>query len=73
MPRIRNWKHLTWYRPSPESHYEHIDALFTETTDWQLIETHLPDMLRVVLSIRGQTTIPWFCRVRGTHCGAPLP
>jgi TnpA family transposase len=52
MPRIRNWKHLTWYRPSSDSHYAHIDALFTETADWQLIETHLPDMLRVVLSIK---------------------
>ncbi len=52
MPRIRNWKHLVWYRPSPDSHYDHIDGLFTETGDWQLIETHLPDMLRVVLSIQ---------------------
>lgn len=52
MPRTRNWKRLTWYRPSADSQYEHIDALFTDTVDSQLIETHLPDMLRVVLSIR---------------------
>jgi TnpA family transposase len=68
MPRIRNWKHLTWYRPSPDSHYEHIDALFTETADWQLIETHLPDMLRVVLSIKeGRFTPSTILRRLGTY------
>jgi len=52
MPRIRNWKDLTWCRPGPESRYEHIDGLFTDTIDWDLIATHLPDMLRVALSIK---------------------
>lgn len=28
------------------------DELFTDVIDWKLIETHLPDMLRVVLSIK---------------------
>ena len=52
MPRIRNWKGMTLFRPSPSSTYEHIDSLLTGDIDWRLIETHLPDMLRVAVSIR---------------------
>lgn len=51
MPRIRNWKDLKLCRPSQDINYTHIDELFSDTVDWDLIETHLPDMLRVVLSI----------------------
>jgi TnpA family transposase len=52
MPRIRNWKSLDFCRPDSKARYDHIDSLFTENVDWNLIETHLPDMLRVVLSIK---------------------
>lgn len=52
MPRIRNWQDLHFYRPDKASRYEHIDTLFTATVDWELIETLLPDMLRVALSVR---------------------
>jgi Tn3 transposase DDE domain len=52
MPRIRNWKDLVFYRPDKETTYHHIDSLFTEVIDWQLIETHWQDLLQVVLSIR---------------------
>ena len=52
MPRIRNWKDLKLFRPSRDTHYKHIDGLFAEAIDWHLIYTHLPDMLRVVLSIQ---------------------
>ncbi len=52
MPRIRNWKKLTLFRPSKQAKYEHIDALFSDEVDWDLIETHFPDMLRIVLSIK---------------------
>jgi hypothetical protein len=45
MPRIRNWQDLTLCRPSKQSRYNHIDALFSDVVDWDLIETHLPDML----------------------------
>jgi TnpA family transposase len=55
MPRIRNWKDLTLYRPTPESHYQHIDALFSDDVNWGLIETHLPDLLRIVLSVKNGT------------------
>lgn len=52
MPRIRNWKHLTFFRPDRNTRYTHIDELFSDPVDWALIKTHLPDMLRVVLSIK---------------------
>ena len=55
MPRIRNWKHLTLYAPSEPvcagEQIEHIRELFSDTIDWTLIETHVPDMLRVAMSI----------------------
>jgi TnpA family transposase len=52
MPRIRNWKDLKFVRPSVNEKYQHIDSLFSADVDWGLIETHLSDMLRIVLSIR---------------------
>ena len=52
MPRIRNWQSLTLCRPDKKVRYEHIDELFTDVINWKLIETHLPDMMRVVLSIK---------------------
>jgi TnpA family transposase len=52
MPRIRNWQDLVLYRSSPERTYTHLDALFTDVIDWQLIETHWQDLLQVVLSIK---------------------
>lgn len=50
-PRIRNWKNLHFFRPDPQVRYKHIDLLFTKQVDWDLIETMLPEMLRVALSI----------------------
>ena len=58
MPRIRNWKRLTFFRPQQSAQYTHIDDLFSNTIDWKLIETHLPDMLRVVLSIKAGRITP---------------
>lgn len=58
MPRIRNWKGLTLFKPSKDSRYEHIEDLFSDVIDWSLIETHLPDMLRVGLSIRAGRISP---------------
>ncbi len=51
MPRIRNWKDLVFYRHDKNTVYQHIDSLFTETINWQLIETHWQDLMQVVLSI----------------------
>ena len=58
MPRIRSWQDLHLFRPDAGARYEHIDELFTATVDWALIEAHLPDMLRVVLSIRAGRLLP---------------
>jgi len=58
MPRIRDWKRLTFFRPQRSEHYTHIDELFTDSIDWHLIETHLPDMLRVALSIKAGRITP---------------
>jgi TnpA family transposase len=52
MPRIRNWKELTFFRPTKNSKYKHIDSLFSDTIDWDLIETHWADLMQVALSIR---------------------
>lgn len=68
MPRIRNWKHLTFFRPKSTDRYTHIDDLFSETINWKLIETHLPDMLRVVLSIKaGRITAATILRRLSTY------
>jgi len=68
MPPIRNWKGLTPFRPTKTVRYKHIDSLFTDVIDWSLIETHLPDMLRVVLSIRTGRITPWtLLRKLGTY------
>ncbi len=52
MPRIRHWKDLKFYRPSKETAYEHIDILFKDTIDWDLLEKHWTDLMQVALSIR---------------------
>lgn len=52
MPRIRHWHDLKLFRPSKTEKYQHIDALFTDTIDWELIEKHWQDMMQVILSIR---------------------
>jgi len=58
MPRIRHWKDLTLFRPSSQHRYTHIDTLFREQVDWELIRTLLPDMLRVALSVRAGRIMP---------------
>lgn len=68
MPRIRNWQQLKLYRPSRSTRYTNIDFLFSDTVDWAQIETHLPDMLRVVLSIKaGKITAATLLRKLGTY------
>jgi hypothetical protein len=64
MPRIKNWKDLTLFRPDPDVHYTHLDSLFSDTIDWDLIATHLSDMIRVTLGnyhAHGSPLMfPWF-------------
>ncbi|WP_136419061.1 Tn3 family transposase [Herbaspirillum sp. ST 5-3] len=69
MPRIRNLKQLVFFKPERGMRYQHINALFVEnkTIDWELIETHLPDMLRIALSIKaGKITPSTILRRLGT-------
>ena len=51
MPRIRNWKDLRFFRPTRDTRYRHIDALFSDVVDWELID-HWQDLLQVALSIQ---------------------
>jgi hypothetical protein len=59
MPRIRNFKDLTFFRASGHLVYRHIDELFGERTaggngrnliDWKLIERHWRDLMQVAIS-----------------------
>lgn len=58
MPRIRNWKDLSFFRPSIDTKYKHIDTLFNDTVDWNLIETHWKDIFQVVISIKEGKILP---------------
>ncbi len=57
-PRMRTWNDVVFCRPSKKEKYEHIDALFTDTINWELIETHWQDMMQVVLSIQAGKVLP---------------
>ena len=68
MPRIRNWKDLRFYHPSKAAHYRHIDGLFSDTIDWDLIARHWQDLLQVGLSIKaGTVSSSLLLRRLGTH------
>src|SRR4029453_8050856 len=71
MPRIRNWKHVNLYVPNDPfamEHIEHLKELFSGTIDWSLIKTHLPDMLRVAISIsQGRIRSSMILRKLGTY------
>lgn len=68
MPRIRGWQDLTFYRPTRNTRFNHLSDLFTEVAPWALIETHLPDMLRVALSIKaGKIQASTILRKLGTN------
>ncbi len=55
MPRIRNWKELKLFKPNDAIKYKHIDSLFKDNINWNLIEAHWQDMMQVVLSIKSGT------------------
>ena len=58
LPRIRDWKGKNFYRPAPETRFQHIDSLFTSQVDWSLIEAMLSELLRVAVSIKGGALLP---------------
>lgn len=68
MPRIKRIKDLTFYHPGSNTNFQHIDALFGDTINWSIIETHLPDMLRVAVSIKnGKINASTILRRLGTR------
>ncbi|MDN5370418.1 MAG: hypothetical protein PWP74_1726 [Shewanella sp.] len=52
MPRIRNIQDLNLYRADNGCKYQNIDQLFNGSIDFTLIENLLPDMLKLILSIK---------------------
>lgn len=67
-PRMRNWNDVIFYRPEKGVVYRHIDALFTKSIDWSLIETHWQDMMQVILSIQAGKILPsTLLRKLGSH------
>jgi TnpA family transposase len=68
MPRIRNLHDLIFFRPDENVHYEHIDSLFKDKIDWELIQAHWFDMMRVILSVgAGKISSPTLLRKLGTE------
>ena len=57
--RLKSQLERTQSVPPPgERRYIHVDSLFSTQVEWDLIETMLPDMLRVALSIKAGTMMP---------------
>jgi TnpA family transposase len=58
MPRMRGISDAVFYRPSKSVRYPHLDALFGDEIDWDLIATHMRDMIQVALSIQAGRVMP---------------
>ena len=68
MPRMRGLSDAVFYRPDKSIRYQHIDALFGDEIDWDLIATHARDMIQVVLSIQAGRVMPsMLLRKLGTY------
>ena len=68
MPRMRGLSDAAFYRPNKSIRYQHIDALFGDEIDWDLIATHARDMIQVVLSIQAGRVMPsMLLRKLGTY------
>jgi TnpA family transposase len=58
MPRMRGLSDAVFYRPDKSVRFKHIDALFGDEIDWDLIATHAQDMIQVALSIQAGRVMP---------------
>ncbi len=66
MPRIRDINKLIFFKPDGRARYNHIDQLFSEPINYQLIKTNYADMLRVAMSIKeGKVTASTIVRRLG--------
>ena len=67
MPRIRNIKDLSFYKPDRAMVLKHIQSLFKEPIKWDLIEKHYADMMRTAMSVKaGKITASTILRRFGT-------
>ena len=55
---MRGLSDAVFYRPDRSIRYQHIDPLFGDEIDWNLIATHARDMIQVVLSIQAGRVMP---------------
>ncbi|MFK0380326.1 Tn3 family transposase [Pandoraea sp. NPDC090278] len=63
MPRIRNWKDLRFYKADKNTCYKHIDRIFNDTIDWNIIRNHWKDLMQVAISIQaGRIASPMLLR-----------
>ena len=58
LPRMCTWNDVTFYRVDRHTAYKHIDTLFTQVVDWDVIEWYWQDMMQVVLSIQAGQVLP---------------
>ena len=66
MPRIKDINKLIFFKPDGRARYNHIDQLFSEPINYQLIKTNYADMLRVAMSIKeGKVTASTIVRRLG--------
>lgn len=68
MPRIRDLGDCSFSRAEPKQRYTHINALMDAAIKWDLIEEHLPEMMRIAVSIKaGLLTSSSILRRLGTQ------
>lgn len=68
MPRIRDLGDCSFSRAEPKQRYAHINPLMDEAIKWDLIEEHLPKMMRIAVSIKaGLLTSSSILRRLGTQ------
>ena len=58
MPRIRNFRDMTLYRVDNLEEYQHVQELFTQPINWELIERHWEDLMQVAVSIQQGKILP---------------
>lgn len=68
MPRIKNINSLIFFKPDRRLHYKHIEELFSEGINYQLIKDHYREMLRIAISIKeGRVTAATIARRLGSR------
>ncbi|MCK0192990.1 transposase [Arenibacter sp. F20364] len=68
MPRMRNWDDVKFYKVDKNDHYPHIDRIFSDVIDWDLIQAHWKDLMQVVISIKKGKVLPsTLLQKLGTH------